>query len=70
MKRHPDPAGDCTCEHCRALNVLSWTDVSRGTVNGAEGGISSSFMVWSLGDDVERPGINEKGDGRQQWRLI
>lgn len=46
-------------------DVLSWTDVSRGTVNGAEGGMSSSFMLWSLGDDVGRPGINEKKGGRQ-----
>lgn len=47
------------------LNVLSWTDVSRGTVNGAEGGMSPSFMVWSLGDDVGRPGIEDKKGGQQ-----
>lgn len=51
--------------HSRALNVLSWTDVSRGTVNGAEGEMSSSFMVWSLGDDVGRPGIKDKKGGQQ-----
>lgn len=65
LNSHPDPAAIVTVNTAGTLNVLSWTDVSRGTVNGAEGRMSS-FMVWSLGDDVGRPGMRKrKGDSRQ-----